>query len=252
MEEESEALLRRLLPKSWVMHTYKPDYGIDFVIEIFDDLEDNDKVYQTAGELFYVQLKAVKQVDKVVTKKYPRMNVEKFARAITSEDDPCLIEVIKFTLDVRLINTVLLMGNATPVLLLVCDLENEEIYFVCLNDYAEKILYPEKPSFTTQTTVTLDIPTSNILKKRDDENLAILKLYGSRAKLYAAFAKFSYQNHEIIYADSFSLLSRFLEIISRYDFWKKIHIWYPIGQTYEKLGKMKMLLENLRDRKSVV
>ena len=59
MEEESGRLLREALPPEWVIHEYKPDYGIDGVIEIFNPVASEDDMYQTLGEQIFFQLKSV-------------------------------------------------------------------------------------------------------------------------------------------------------------------------------------------------
>ncbi|MGX9687239.1 DUF4365 domain-containing protein [Deinococcus wulumuqiensis] len=246
MEEDSEALVRRLLPRHWVMHEYKPDYGIDFVVEVFDELEGDAANFETAGEIFYVQLKAIKSPEISEVEKYGRSNVEKYENYPDTAES-VVLEVLKFRIDVPLLNTVLLMGNATPVLLFVCDLTNDKVYFVCLNDYIEKILYPEKPNFRSQQSVQLEIPTSNILAGRDSENLEILRLFAKRSKFYAEFAKFSYQRHELQYIQAYSILLRFLDINMMYDFWKKPSIWPAINRMPSRMKAVKEIIEELKD-----
>ncbi|WP_292043565.1 MULTISPECIES: DUF4365 domain-containing protein [unclassified Brevundimonas] len=48
-DEKGIALLKSLLPKNWVIREYKPDYGLDFAVEVF---EKDSEYPQTLGEHF--------------------------------------------------------------------------------------------------------------------------------------------------------------------------------------------------------
>ena len=41
MEDESLKLVQKILPKEWVIRDYKPDYGIDISIELFEPVENS-------------------------------------------------------------------------------------------------------------------------------------------------------------------------------------------------------------------
>jgi hypothetical protein len=36
IDERGIALLKRLLPENWVVREYRPDYGLDFAVEVFE------------------------------------------------------------------------------------------------------------------------------------------------------------------------------------------------------------------------
>jgi hypothetical protein len=60
IDADGERLLRRLLPRHWVLREYRPDYGLDFALEIFR--QPNGSVarhatYETLGEHIFIQLK---------------------------------------------------------------------------------------------------------------------------------------------------------------------------------------------------
>jgi hypothetical protein len=84
------------------------------------------------------------------------------------------------------------------VLLLVVNLTTEDVYFICLNDYIDKILVPKMPNYGNQASVTVTIPAYNNLKDKV-VTTAAFGLYGKRAKLLAAFSKFTYQRNEVGY-----------------------------------------------------
>lgn len=76
MEEKSVEILKKTLPEEWVFHDYKPDYGIDYVIEVFKYLKENINIAETLGEQFLVQLKAVDKLEKKTENIVARTNVE--------------------------------------------------------------------------------------------------------------------------------------------------------------------------------
>ena len=52
-EEESLQLVRSLLPEEWVIHEYKPDYGIDNVVEIFRYVDGEREIAETLRIFLY-------------------------------------------------------------------------------------------------------------------------------------------------------------------------------------------------------
>ena len=63
MEEESRALVRRILPKNWVVRDYVPDYGIDLAVEVFERSPDSTSTApaaEAAGEWFFCTSKIYK------------------------------------------------------------------------------------------------------------------------------------------------------------------------------------------------
>ena len=155
--EKGVEILKELLPNEWAVREYMPDYGIDLDVELFDDL--GNDVYMTKGEHVLFQVKGKEKLNKKTIKLYSRMNVEKEYRE--DKTDYCTMDVIQYSVDTDLLITIERMGSAVPVLLCVIDIENKEAYFVCLNDYIEKIIVPEKPDFYSQKTVMINIPIEN-------------------------------------------------------------------------------------------
>ena len=78
-----------------------------------------------------------------------------------TKSDNCIFKVVKYPLDTALLATVEKMGSAVPVLLCLVDNVEREGYFVCLNDYVDKILISQKPDYDRQGTVTINIPIEN-------------------------------------------------------------------------------------------
>lgn len=200
MESESYKIVNKIIPKEWVIREFnRPDYGIDLVIELFERID--EKYSETLGEFIYVQVKSVKNIEIVKEKIFSVANV---AKGTWKEDksEYAEIDVIKYELDTSSIYTVQMLGASVPVLLFVVDLSTEIAYFICLNDYIDKIILPQKPSYINQESITLTIPTLNKLNDKSILNNA-LEFYGKRSKLLAAFSKFAYQKNEIAYIFGF-------------------------------------------------
>ena len=213
--EQGVKILKEVFPDSWVVREYSPDYGIDLNIEIFEEHGDH---FMTTGEHIFFQVKATESPEFDNIKIFPRFNVEKDYKYVNGEAKT--IEVIKFVVDTDLLFTVEKMGSAVPVILSVVDLRTKNAYFICLNDYIEKILVPENPDYARQETKTIYIPIHN--KLNSQYGLNIIEWYAKRPKLYALFNKINYQKRELLYCDQFSIsemLHHFLKIILRSDAW---------------------------------
>lgn len=78
------------------------------------------------------------------------------------------IDVVKFSIETSLLATVERMSSSVPVLLIVVDILKEQAYYVCLNDYIEKIIVPSKPNYVEQAEITVYIPIKNVIKEKKD------------------------------------------------------------------------------------
>ncbi|MBE7691300.1 DUF4365 domain-containing protein [Tenacibaculum piscium] len=194
MEDESFQIIRNILPKEWVIREFnRPDYGIDLVIELFENT--NEDTFETLGEYIYIQVKS-KELLKISSEKvFPVENVAK-GNWKENKSESLNIDLVKFVMDTNSIFTIQSISSSIPVLLFLVDLKSENVYFLCLNDYIDKLLLPKNPNYGIQKSVTLKIPALNIL---NDQKLSIsaLKYYGKRTKLLSAFSKFSYQKNEL-------------------------------------------------------
>lgn len=196
MEDESFKIIKDHLPKEWVVREFNhPDYGVDLVIELFEPI--NAKVSETLGEYLYVQVKSVQELEIKKDKLYPVQNV---AKGNWKEDksEYIEVEVVKFVLDTNSIYTVQSLGSSISFVLFVVDLRARDVYFICLNDFIDKILLPQNPNYTDQGSVTITIPILNKLSEKIISRSA-LEIYGKRAKLLSSFAKFAYQKNELSY-----------------------------------------------------
>lgn len=249
MEEQSLLILRKKLPKEWVLHQYAPDYGIDFVVETFEYINEEQTVAETLGEFFFVQLKSVQtaKAEKILVKS--RYNVEKSYERDSDTDTE--IEVIKYPLEINEIHTVMSMGTAVPTVLLFVDLSTEDVYFLCLNDYIEKILLPDRKKLQNKAAVTIYIPKRNQVDRPKCQ--AHLSFLARRSKLFGAFNKFNYQRKELLYDTSPALILHFISIIKEYDFWETKVKWPTMEGMYTELLEIESFLQATDEtRKSIL
>lgn len=233
MEDLSKTFLQNVLPPEWVIHHYRPDYGIDLIVELFEFVDEERTISETLAEMFFVQLKSVEKSQVHKIKVHPRYNVEKLPRStVTTQYRE--IEVLKLDIDVSELLTVQAMGAAIPVLLILVTIDTRKVYFVCLNDLIDKVILPADPEFHVKQTKTIEIPIKNQITTLRD-HLAALRFYAKRPKLYAAFSKFAYQRKELTYTRDVEILRHFLKIIARYDFWKNTPEWTVIAEMYDRI-----------------
>ncbi len=245
-EEISFRILRQKLPEAWVIHEYGPDYGIDCVVELFDYVDDEKEIAETLGENFHVQLKSSDSLKYTTRRAYPRGNVAK-GRLSENNSEFIDVEVVNFNLDVSDLLTVELLGPAVPVLLVLVDVQTERAFFVCLNDYLEKVILPEDPLFFEKESKLLQIPVQNEVLPRNT-NLVPLRAYGKRAKMYGAFTRFYFQKKEIERARGNSrfsaeasreadmeMLRVFAESALRQDVWRGHDFWEPMKWSLKEL-----------------
>jgi Domain of unknown function (DUF4365) len=218
MEDQSLTIVRALLPREWVARDYKPDYGIDLVIELFDAESGDPDICVSLGELLFVQVKSVERTAPIMLQANERSNVAKGIYQPGQEYTD--IECIAYSIDTALLETVICMGSAVPVMLLLVSLEDSSVYFVCLNDYVDKVLIPEHKTWRAQKEVTLHIPTANRVTSTD-ENLLPLRIYAQRSKLMAAFNLFAYQLGELEASYDPEMAKHFLSLAGSYDFWDR-------------------------------
>lgn len=241
IDEEAQSLLRSSLPRHWVLHEYRPDYGIDYSLEVFrnvskDSAAENAGLFETLGEHLFIQLKGSKKIKHQTIEIFARYNVEKTKLTVDKSTFVGSMQVISFPLEISELLTIQRMGAAMPVLLVVADLDSRTCHFLCLNDYIDKVLIPKYGDYTNKKSRTVHIPTRNIITATPNEiGHTALKWYAKRAKLYAAFQKFVYQYAELQYAyesEDFGDLARhFAVALSRYDFWSDTSMW-PIIEYY--------------------
>lgn len=233
MEDDSAAVLKSLLPRPWVLRPYKPDYGLDYTIELFNYVDKDEKMTETLGEHVFVQLKSELTTNIELVKVYPRGNVAKGPLKHT-KDESLTIEVIKYQLDTDTLLTVETMGPGVPVLLVLVTLDQSRAFFVCLNDLIDKVVIPQDPGFAKSGSKVIYVPVKNEITS-DPVSLTGMRFYGKRAKAYSAFSLFEYQRNELSYVaedpSAFEpMLRHFVRVLERLDIWNAdmmgLFAWY--------------------------
>lgn len=128
------------------------------------------------------------------------------------------------------------MGSAIPVILTIVDVKDKAAYFVCLNDYIEKIIIPINPCYALQDTLLINVPVTNVIRKSED--VVPIRWYAKRAKLFAFFSKVNYQKHELQYFNDATLTTdilHFAKIIRRFDAWSASKYFYPLKDVQHEL-----------------
>jgi|CXWL01.1.fsa_nt_gi hypothetical protein len=236
IDGEAQDLLRSVLPKHWVLREYRPDYGLDFALEVFREIptgggQGPGNHFETLGEHIFLQLKGARKAPRRSLKVYSRRNVEKMVCQENRDDLVDEIESLPLSIETSELVTIQRMGAALPVLLIRADLEARKCYFVCLNDYIDKILIPRHGDYTNKASRTIHVPGLNDLAQQQ-VGITALRWYAKRAKLFAGFQKFIYQQVELSYAadqaDLMRLAKHFASLLVNYDFWDDTPMWSVI------------------------
>lgn len=164
--EEGIRIVKGLLPAHWTPREYRPDFGIDLAIELFEQ-SGHDRfgraVYDTLGEHLFLQVKSCEVLRPAQVRIQNRPNVELVDPHTPCEkdSDKAIVPVFPFQMETPELVTVQRMSAAVPVLLALVDVPAERAYFVCLNDYIDKIILPVCPDYSEQKSKVVYVPECN-------------------------------------------------------------------------------------------
>lgn len=260
MADESIKLIKSYLPSEWVIREYNPDYGIDIVVEVFEYVDENKQICEAVGDMFFVQVKAVKKAKISQVKVYSRKNVEKYPFT-ELKDEWSEIEVLKFSLDTDELLTIQSMGAAVPVFLFLVCLETKRIFYVCLNDLIDKVIIPTDEKLYSKKEKTIYIPVKNEITN-DSKSVQGLRFLAKRMKLYATFIRFVYQKNcidefvevldgdrgreDYIYIKNYlNQTLHFIGILKRLDIWSASSLWGVIGIMHSQLLNIEDKVRNI-------
>ncbi len=243
IDADGERLLRSLLPRHWVLREYRPDYGLDFALEIFRQPTTSTTkhaTYETLGEHLFIQLKSMASTSSLPLQLYGRGNVEKQPETLQMSDPVGTLDTIRFSIETSELVTIERMGVGVPVLLVLADTSTSKCYFVCLNDYIDKILIPRHGNYSNKASRTIHVPILNEIRNTVVGESA-LRWYAKRPKLYAAFQRFIFQAAELDYArnsaEGATMARYFASRIEDYDFWHDTEMWGLIEHYGEALSR---------------
>jgi len=204
---------------------------LDYSLEIFKRVGNAKRrieMSETLGEHLFIQLKSRKSVEPRPLKIYRRHNVEKQREVLDKTGLIGSLSVVSQRLEATELATIERMGVGVPVLLVVADLTLRRCYFVCLNDYIDKILVPRFGPRAASKSRTIEVPVTNVLTAEGKDD-PVIRWYAKRAKLYAAFQRFTFQygnlENEVEPSRLIPMAQYFAERIAYYDFWDDTEIW---------------------------
>jgi len=126
------------------------------------------------------------------------------------------------------------MGSVIPVLLFIVDTSCEDIYFLNLNDYIDKVLIPNDSKYFEKNHKTIYIPIANKITRDINTHLPLL-FYSKRPKYYSFFNKIGFQTSELNYIEEDNLVEQlkyFSNILLSIDVWDYPGLW-KIIDTYK-------------------
>ncbi len=233
IDEEAQQLLRSVLPSHWRLRSFQPDYGLDYALELFQpapiSLGAPEGAYETLGEHIFIQLKGARTAKRAKHRIYGRRNVERFKYEENRDELVGEIDTSPIQIESSELMTIQRMGAGLPVLLVRADLDKGKCYFVCLNDYIDKIILPQHREDAFARSRTIHVPAINDLADKDIGDTAV-RWYGKRSKLFAAFQKFIYQQAELEWCgedeeEFLRLAQHCAETLLRYDIWDVSCTW---------------------------
>jgi hypothetical protein len=248
IDNDANVIIHEIIPNYWTIREYRPDYGIDLAIEIFEK-QLNDK-FMTLGEHIFIQVKGIKNAILKSLKIKARYNVEK---GIKHYKGDVSITVLSYQLETSEIYTIQRMSNVVPVMLFVVDISAKDIYYININDYIDKIIIPEDPDYIKKKSKVIHIPIENKLSL-DNPDFGPLRFYAKRPKFYAFFNKISYQYNELSnlipysfiggvdwfhegeYDSIINKVNHFIRILKTFDVWGESCLWGLLAYYEEKVN----------------
>jgi hypothetical protein len=129
IDEKGQLLLKSLLPQHWVLREYRPDYGLDYALEIFSPPSSALKYItcETLGEHIFIQLKSVSSTKGLLSKLHCRVSIEKQSEKLMKGELAGTLDAIRFSLETSELVTVERMGVGVPVLLVIADVSTSKL-----------------------------------------------------------------------------------------------------------------------------
>lgn len=195
MEDQAEKLIRHVLPDQWIIRNVPKDYGVDLEIEMVD------QAFVT-GNRIWVQSKAANQLERRVSE----YDIAKMG--LTPDDVPEAPDgvyragYVAYRAEVKELEYALLCP--VPLLLFLCDLQNEDVFWLPLRDEVLCSIAPTNKSWRCQQTVTVRVPEWNSVRWEAARGFPGLKWYALEPARMTAFVNLHYYHHEFQYTGRLS------------------------------------------------
>ena len=185
MADQSALLLQTLLPPEWIVRPVPHDYGVDFEVELVDQ-------EVVSGNRVWIQLKSVRRRESATAVFAVRDDFQEFLELDT--DGRLSVEYMPYSLEAKELQYSL--ACAFPLLLLVADLDEREIYWIPIRDEILGALSQRNPKWEKQGSATLHIPVWNRLSWEREHNYPGFRWYAHEPARMYAFAIIHYYHHE--------------------------------------------------------
>lgn len=229
---EIVAMVRQALPHAWQISEYLPQLGLHIKIEIAGVTTNQAEIQPWIGEELLCYLDWTTPIEPKILEIPPPNHP--IMRSLESNK----LEVLPMNISTSLLKTIHGLGPSRPVLALLIDQQTKNVFWVCLNDYIDKISLPDQAGeFADATYTTIFVPTKNRIEN-NDLTIDILGFYTKRTKLLAAFSVFRAQKARLNSLKETELIKQaqiFARMNIHYDFWQSCRLWKPIIQLYHKL-----------------
>lgn len=180
MEEESEQLLKRLLPSNWLIRNIEKDYGVDYEIEIVEGT-------RVTGMRLWVQLKAQES--------YKTKIINFGTNAVNF-----------FTYQLPTKNAKYALNCGFPLLLFLADLKNESICYVSIRDEIAESICSKKIDWYDQKTISIKIPAKNNLAEDKKGNFYDMKWFAGEPLLLGKLNLLSFFSKQFEYNQKFDVV----------------------------------------------
>ena len=200
IEETSLQIFSRSIPKEWINRPLVPDYALDRSIEIVEN-------GNLTGAILHAQLKGI--------------------------EHPKIIDDHNVTYSLEAKYLQYYIQKDVPVILVIVDVLKEQCYWVFLQRYVYEILDIDKPSWTTQKTITIHVPLKNEVPKTISRLIEIAK----GGPTYLITKKIDripneYLGYWQVNADAIEGLLAVAEKLSK----KRFHIKFDVSYRFAKEG----------------
>jgi hypothetical protein len=190
IEDQAEALIRGLVPATWIVRNIPKDYGIDLEIEMVD-------AEYVTGNRICVQSKGVANLrlhEYVCSLADVALKPEDVPAAT---DGKVRAEYAVYPLSVKELEYSL--RCTVPLLLFVADLRRSDVYWLPLQDEILSLLTKRNPEWRHQKTARVYVPTWNSLRWEAEHDYPGLRWYAAEPARLKAFVSLHYYHHEMQY-----------------------------------------------------
>ena len=200
IDTNAQNIFKSGCPIEWVVEDMDEDYGLDYMVQVFDENDNSTPV------MFFVQLKGQESV--------------KIDNGI-----------VKFPFKVERLKDYLM--TPLPVFLILVNVNDNNIYWLFLQDYIINELNKNKPNWKNQKTVTLSFSSDNLFSN-DFKKLETIAYNGFRDKklILSSFKEIEHLINNFEYSQSLKRINEMESFWEYFDNEDKYKLLILKGKTY--------------------